>query len=93
MLPQKLPLPLMQTTWAQMLNPIIAFPPVQGTLLTNIPLINGVTIVNTLLGRKMQGWIITDTNAAATIYRSAAMNDKTLQLTSNAAVTVSIWVF
>lgn len=93
MLPQRLPLPLMQTKWASEIDPVLAFPPIKGTLLTNIPLINGVTIVNTLLGRKMQGWIITDQNAAAQIYRSAAMNDKTLQLTSNAAVTVSIWVY
>lgn len=92
-LPQKLSLDLMQTTWATELNPIIAFPPNQGILLKNIELINGITVVNHRLGRQQQGYVITDQNGAASIYRSANFNTLTLSLTSNAAVTVALWVF
>ncbi len=92
MLPQKLPLDLMQTTWATQLNPIISNPLNSANHLTGIALINGVTTINHLLGRQMQGWFITDINAAATIYRSAPLNNLTLTLTSDAAVTVNIEV-
>jgi hypothetical protein len=92
-LPQRLPLPLMQTQWASQLDPVLGNPLVQGNLLTGIALINGVTVINHKLSRQMQGWIIVDQNAAATVYRSAALNSSTLSLTSNAAVTVALWVF
>lgn len=93
MLPQQLDLPKMQTTWAQQLNPVIANALVQGQQLNNIQLINGVTVVNHKLGRKMQGWIVVDMDAASIIYRSQPFNTLTLTLTSNAAVSISLWVF
>ncbi len=37
--------------------------------------------------------IIGDIDAAAQIYRSAELNDKTLVLTSDAICTVQIWMF
>lgn len=84
---------MFQTRWKALLGPILSNPANQGLLLQNVKLINGVTVVNHLLGREMQGWIIADIDGAATIYRSAKMNDLTLTLTSNAAVTVSLEVF
>lgn len=84
---------LLQTGWAQSLNPVIDNPLNHSVLLKNISLINGATVVNHLLGRMMQGWILCDVNAAATIYRSASMNALTLTLTSNAACTVNLYVF
>lgn len=93
MLPQKLNLDLMQTQWATQLNPLLKNQLTQGILLTNIPIINGVTVINHLLSRNQIGYIITDINAAASIYRSAPLNDKTLTLTSNAAAVISLWVF
>ena len=92
-LPQKLPLPLMQTQWAAQLNPLLDNPLSSAILLEGVSLNNGVTVVNHLLGRQMQGWFIVDINGAATVYRSAPMNNKTLTLTSSAAVTVNIGVF
>lgn len=56
-------------------------------------MINGVTTINHKLGQVQQGWFIIDINGAATVYRSQPFNDKTLVLTSNAAVTVNIGVF
>jgi hypothetical protein len=92
-LPQKLPIDLMQTKWAAQLNPLLSNLLTQGSLLINVQLINGVTVVNHLLGRKMMGWMIADQDAAASIYRSAPLNDQTLTLTSNAATIARLWVF
>lgn len=84
---------LLQTTWAALIDPIINRAQNKSNVLQNVALINGITVVNHLLGKKMQGWIISDIQGAATIYRSAPLNDQTLTLTSSAAVTVNIEVF
>lgn len=93
MLAQKLPYVLMLTQWAQELNPIISFPPIQGTLLINIPLETGDNVINTRLGKNMQGWILTDQTAAASIFRNAPMNNLTLTLNSSAPTTINLWVY
>lgn len=87
------PFQLMQTKWKAELDPVLINNLVQGQLLTGVSLINGITMVPHKLGRKMQGWILSDVNAAATVFRSANLNDTTLTLTSNAACVVSLWVF
>lgn len=92
-LPLKLPWSSAENRWATIINPIIQLPPNQGILLENIALISGNTVINHKLGVTPQGFIITDQNAAAQIYRSADFNKLTLTLNSNAPVTVSIWVF
>lgn len=84
---------MMQNAWAGILNPMLRNPSLQANLLTGIDLSNGATVINHKLGRMPQGWRIVDIDGAATIYRSAALNDLTLTLTSDAAVTVSIEVF
>lgn len=96
MLPQKLPLDQMQTTWATALNPVVANPLVQGQLLTNITLANGNSVINHKLGRKLQGWFVVGINGPATIYDTQAGNqmpELTLNLISNATCTVALWVF
>lgn len=92
-LPKQLPLDRMQSIWKSQLDPILANPILKGLQLKNIALINGVTVVNHLLSRTQQGWFITDIDGAANIYRSQPLNDKTLVLTSNANVSINIWVF
>jgi hypothetical protein len=90
------PFQLMQTRWASILNPILAGPLSQSNILANVSLINGVNVIDHKLGRKLQGWWIVRQNAAAQIYDNQAnnlMSDKTLVLTSNAAVTVNLVVF
>ena len=86
-------LQLLQDKWTGILNPIIANPLLNGNILKNVPLINGVTVINHLLQKQMQGWLVIDQNASAIIYRSQPFNFQTLTLTSNAAVTVSLLVF
>lgn len=84
---------LLQTKWKSELDPLIQDPQASGNFLQNISLINGATTINHLLGRQMQGWYLTDVSGAATIYRNLPMNALTLTLTSNAAVTVNLFVF
>lgn len=84
---------LMQTSWASEINPILKSPLVNGSFLKNIVLAIGANTINHLLGRMQQGWIITDQNAAAQVYRSSPFNDKNLVLTSDAVVTVGIYVY
>jgi hypothetical protein len=95
-LPQQQTFPQLQTKWASILNPVVSNLLVQGHILQNIDLIDGTTVVNHGLGRKLLGWFIVGINGAATVYDSQASNqmpELTLTLISNTAVTVSLWVF
>lgn len=92
-LPLQLPWQTAQTKWKSQLDPLLATPILTGTLLQNITLISGVNVINTKLGVTPQGWVITDSNAAVTVYRSAPFTSLTLTLTSSGNATVSIWVF
>jgi hypothetical protein len=95
MLPQKQPLPLMQTSWANQINPVLANLLIQGQLLQNQQLIDGTTVINHKLGRTPLGWFLVSPQAAATVYQAAQQPNPNLTLTlvSSAAVTTSIWVF
>ena len=92
-LPQKLPLDMMQTKWASILNPLLAVPMTQGLALESIKITTGTNVINHLLGRKQQGWFLTDQDAALNLYRSAPFNNLTLTLVSSAAGTVNLWVY
>lgn len=92
-LPQKLTLDLLETQWAALLNPLLADPLNSANLLTNVALINGMNVINHKLGRKMQGWFVTDINGSSVIYRSSPFNNKTITLTSSAVVTINLAVF
>lgn len=91
-LPLNLSLEHTQQQWSAQLNPLLSNKLISGRLLT-FPIINGVTVINHGLASEMQGWIQVDINAAATVYRSQPLNAKTLTLTSNAAATITLWVF
>ena len=82
-----------QPKWASQLNPIISNPLNNMSILTNVSLAIGTNVINHLLGKIQQGWVITDIQGASTIYRNAPFNNLTLSLSSSAAVTVSIGVF
>lgn len=86
-------LTLLQTNWAASLNPLLSNPLSSGLFLKSVALANGVTVINHLLGRMPQGWIVSDISGAATVYRSAVFTKLTLTLTSSAAVTVNLYVF
>ena len=86
-------LSLLQTSWQAQINPVLANPFVQGILIEDVALVNGSTVINHLLGRKQQGWVLVDISGAATIYRSQPFNSLTLTLVSSAAVTVNLYCF
>jgi len=84
---------MLQTKWKSEIDPVLANPITTSSFLTNVSLSTGKNTINHKLGRQMQGWIITDINGIATIYRSAPMNNLTLTLTASAPVVVSLEVF
>lgn len=84
---------MLQSQWAAIINPVLSNPASNPRILPNVVLTSGVNIINTGLGQMQQGWIITDRDGTATVYRSQPFNDKTLVLTASAAVTISLEVF
>lgn len=84
---------LLQTKWKQSIQPMLDNTLSQGLLLSNIDLIVGENVINHLLSRKQQGWILTDIDTVANIYKFGSFNDKTLTLTSDTPCRVGIWVF
>ena len=95
MLPQKLDLPKMQTTWAQQIDPVLQNLLVQGQLLKSQSLINGTITINHKLGRQPQGWFLVSPQGSASVYQASYQPNPTLllTLTSNAAIITDIWVF
>lgn len=83
---------LMQYSWKAAITPVLNSPINQGILLSNIQLTAGSNTINHLLGRKMVGWILTDKDGNATIYRSEPLNNKTLTLTTDIDCMISLWV-
>lgn len=86
---------LMQTKWKSTLDPIASNPILAGRQINNIALIVGSTSINHGLGRLQQGWFPVDVNTGAVFYRSTQvpLNAKTLNISSNAVGTISIWVY
>lgn len=84
---------LMQNKWASILNPVLTNPTTNPSMLKKVSLKTGANTFNHLLGQVQQGWIVSDINAAATLYRSQPFNDKTLTLTSSADCVVTLLVF
>lgn len=92
-LSQKLSWELANPLWAQALNPIIANPLSSLDIIESFQLQTGVNRINHGLQRLQQGWILTDIQGIATVYRSQPFNNTTLVLTSSAQVLVNIGVF
>lgn len=88
-----LPFQMMQNSWGAIINPILANPLNNARLLFNIPIVTGVNVINHLLSKQQQGFVIIDITAPVTLYRSAPLNSKTLTLTSSGAATISLAVF
>lgn len=86
-------LQMLESQWKAAIDPVLGNPIVSGSQLTGIQLTTGVNVINTLLGRTAQGWILTDINAAVTVYRSAPFNGLTLTLTSSGSCIVNILIF
>lgn len=86
---------LIQTKWKSLIDPVLASPLLDGRLVSTT-LAVGSNKINHLLGRKLSGWVIVGVNGVANIYDTQASNqtpELTLNLTSDAAVKVNLWVF
>lgn len=86
-------LSLLQTKWKSILDPVLANPLFNILILQNVSLLSGNNSIPHLLQQKQQGWIITDIQGAATIYRNGPFNDLYLYLNSSADVICNIGVF
>jgi len=84
---------LLQTNWTSQLNPVLANPMTNIKVLKGIILVTGTNVINTLLGQTLQGWFITDIDAAITLYRSAPFSNLTLTLISSGPAIANIAVF
>lgn len=87
---------LLQTRWASEINPVLQNPVNSASILKNISLVNGTTIINHLLGAKLQGWKMIRQRAPASVYDRQDFNQTpqlTLVLVSDADVVVDLEVF
>jgi hypothetical protein len=90
----KLDWELANPKWAATINPILALPILNGTMIDTINLTSGVPLaINHLLQRNPQGWFLVDNTANASVWRTQPFNKNTLTLQSSATTTISIWVF
>jgi len=95
-LPRRLDWSIAQDRWAAALDPLLDNPLNNSLVLKKILLMNGHTVINHMLGRKLQGWSIVRQRAGANIYDAQDSNQtpqQTLILISDAAVVVDIEVF
>jgi len=86
----------LQDSLIQGIKPLIANPFLNGRLIENVSLKVGSNSINHGLGRKLQGWSIVRKRAQAGVYDTQDENeipDKTLLLTSDAIVSVNLYVF
>lgn len=85
---------LLQSQWAQALNPLLVNPLTLGLQLQPVSLAATTPLtINHLLGRVQQGYFITSQNASANIWQTQPFNNKTLTLEASAIVTISLWVY
>lgn len=85
---------LLQNRWKTILDPIVNNSILKGLELSNISLVAATPLdIPTTLGRKQQGWFVTDINSNATVWRTQPFNAEILTLEASANTTVSIWVF
>jgi hypothetical protein len=92
-LPTKLQPDMQTTKWKSIIDPLLKNPLNDVSIINDVNLKFGANKIAHKLGKKPQGWIILDINAAATIYRSEPFDDLFLTLYSNAVTTISLGVF
>lgn len=87
---------LLQSKWASILNPLIATPANNSSILSAVKLTTGSNTINHKLGKNLTGWSVIRQRSAASIYDnqdSNQMPNLTLVLVSDADVSVDLEVF
>lgn len=96
-LPQQQTPSQLSTKWASILNPFLAKPALQVSLIKNISLVAGDNTINHGLGRPLQGWYTARLHGAYTqlydLQDTNQMPDLTLILNSSVAVIIDLVVF
>lgn len=89
-------LSLMQSKWADLIDPVINLPTNKGIILKDISLVSGRNSVDHRLSRKLQGWYLIRKRSNAAVWDDQDNNkipSLTLILMSDSAVNVDIFVF
>jgi hypothetical protein len=89
----KLDWSLANPKWAATLNPVLTKPINSSQSIIAFSLVAGVNTIPHKLGQQLQGWYITDINAAITLFRSEPFNKYSLTLTASGPATINIEVF
>lgn len=92
-------LSLLMTSWPSQLDPLLKDPTNNGILLNGVNnagislAANTPLAINHLLQRTQQGWMLTDINSNANVWRTQPFNTTTLTLESDADVSIKLFVF
>lgn len=84
---------LLQTRWSSLINPVLDNPLVKGRIVRDVALGTTQVVVDHRLGRTPVGWLIIDSSALQTVYRSGPLSPTALPLTASGPVVVSLYVF
>ncbi len=87
---------ILQNNWSRQLNPLLANPSNQASILKEVSLAVGTNVINHKLGQKLQGWKIIRQRADASVYDAQDSNQSpqlTLVLITNNPVVVDLEVF
>lgn len=82
----------LQTRWKQSLDPVVDNPLLKGRIVGEVALQAGPNVINHLLGRQPQGWLIIDLNANQGVWRSA-WSPLTLTLDASGPCVINLYVF
>ena len=89
-------LPTLMPRWKSTLDPLLAGPLARARVIENVAVVSGVNVVNHGLGRKLTGYVVILSTAAATFYDLQSTNPTTaltLELVASAPAVVSLLVF
>lgn len=89
-------LTLLQNKWIPLLNPLLSAPTAGAIVLSNVPVVTGVNVINHKLQAKLQGYIVIMNSAAITYHDNQSSNQTpqlTLNLVASGPATLSILVF
>lgn len=74
------------------LQPVFNNPMLFGVSRQSVVVGSGSNVIEHGLGHDVNGWIVTDINAAVTLYRSAS-NAQTITLVSSGTATVDLYIY
>ena len=92
-LPINLPLPMMQTRWKSILDPVLSNLLINSILLQDITLITGNNTINHKLGRVPVGYIMVNSSTLITLYTSAPFTAVNMTVNASSGGVISLVVF